>query len=96
MGIAPDRKVAATLHIVTAASMRIDAATVGAHFLRAGDISTVAARGLDLGRITDQSGHRDTRTVVGDIRRDKAFKGHSARGTRQGALGKGHSGSDFP
>lgn len=32
------------------------------------------------GRIMDQSGHRDLRTVVGYIRRANAFKGHSGSG----------------
>uniref|UniRef100_UPI001FD5D91A DNA recombinase n=1 Tax=Methylobacterium crusticola TaxID=1697972 RepID=UPI001FD5D91A len=36
-----------------------------------------AERGADLARIMDQSGHWDTRTVAGYIRRANAFKGHS-------------------
>ncbi|WP_245524617.1 site-specific integrase [Methylobacterium nonmethylotrophicum] len=55
----------------------LDASTFGAHSLRAGYITTAAERGADLARIMDQSGHRDTRTVVGYIRRANAFKGHS-------------------
>jgi len=58
----------------------LDAATFGAHSLRAGYITTAADRGADLARIMDQSGHRDTRTVVGYIRRANAFKGHSGSG----------------
>jgi site-specific recombinase XerD len=58
----------------------LDAATFGAHSLRAGYITTAAERGADLARIMDQSGHRDTRTVVGYIRRANAFKGHSGSG----------------
>lgn len=58
----------------------LDAATFGAHSLRAGYITTAAKRGADLARIMDQSGHRDPRTVVGYIRRANAFKDHSGRG----------------
>ncbi|MCJ2085467.1 tyrosine-type recombinase/integrase [Methylobacterium sp. E-005] len=58
----------------------LDAATFGAHSLRAGYITTAAERGADLARIMDQSGHRDPRTVVGYIRRANAFKGHSGSG----------------
>ncbi|WP_238193576.1 site-specific integrase [Methylobacterium frigidaeris] len=58
----------------------LDASTFGAHSLRAGYITTAAERGADLARIMDQSGHRDTRTVVGYIRRANAFKGHSGDG----------------
>ncbi|WP_244936732.1 site-specific integrase [Methylobacterium currus] len=58
----------------------LDAATVGAHSLRAGYITTAAERGADMSRIMDQSGHRDPRTVVGYIRRANAFKGHSGDG----------------
>ncbi|MBK3401144.1 site-specific integrase [Methylobacterium ajmalii] len=58
----------------------LDASTFGAHSLRAGYITTAAERGADLARIMDQSGHRDTRTVVGYIRRANAFKGHSGSG----------------
>lgn len=43
-------------------------------------ITTAAERGADLVRIMDQSGHRDTRTVVGYIRRANAFKDHSGNG----------------
>ena len=58
----------------------LDAATFGAHSLRAGYITTAAERGADLARIMDQSGHRDPRTVIGYIRRANAFKGHSGSG----------------
>ncbi len=58
----------------------LDASTFGAHSLRAGYITTAAERGADLTRIMDQSGHQDTRTVVGYIRRANAFKGHSGSG----------------
>ncbi|TNC06539.1 integrase [Methylobacterium terricola] len=58
----------------------LDASTFGAHSLRAGYITTAAERGADMARIMDQSGHRDTRTVVGYIRRANAFKGHSGSG----------------
>ena len=58
----------------------LDASTFGAHSLRAGYITTAAERGADLARIMDQSGHRDTRTIVGYIRRANAFKGHSGSG----------------
>ena len=58
----------------------LDAATFGAHSLRAGYITTAAERGADLARIMDQSGHRDPRTVVGYIRRANAFKDHSGSG----------------
>ncbi len=58
----------------------LDASTFGAHSLRAGYITTAAERGADLARIMDQSGHRDTRTVIGYIRRANAFKGHSGSG----------------
>ncbi|BCM88113.1 site-specific integrase [Methylobacterium indicum] len=63
-----------------AAAAGLDASTFGAHSLRAGYITTAAERGADLARIMDQSGHRDTRTVVGYIRRANAFKGHSGDG----------------
>lgn len=63
-----------------AAAAGLDASTFGAHSLRAGYITTAAERGADLARIMDQSGHRDTRTVVGYIRRANAFKGHSGSG----------------
>ncbi|MGF3027277.1 site-specific integrase [Methylobacterium aquaticum] len=63
-----------------AAAAGLDASTFGAHSLRAGYITTAAERGADLARIMDQSGHRDTRTVVGYIRRANAFKGHSGNG----------------
>jgi hypothetical protein len=33
-----------------------------------------------LARIMDQSGHRDPKTVIGNIRRANAFKGHSGSG----------------
>ncbi|GJE45038.1 site-specific integrase [Methylobacterium soli] len=59
----------------------LDASTFGAHGLRAGYITTAAERGADLVRIMDQSGHRDTRTVVGYIRRANAFKDHSGSGS---------------
>lgn len=62
------------------AAAGFDAATFGAHSLRAGYITTAAERGADLARIMDQSGHRDPRTVVGYIRRANAFKGHSGSG----------------
>jgi site-specific recombinase XerD len=58
----------------------LNASTFGAHSLRAGYITTAAERGADLARIMDQSEHRDTRTVVGYIRRANAFKGHSGSG----------------
>jgi site-specific recombinase XerD len=63
-----------------AAAAGLDASIFGAHSLRAGYITTAAERGADLARIMDQSGHRDTRTVVGYIRRANAFKGHSGSG----------------
>ncbi len=63
-----------------AAAAGLDASTFGAHSLRAGYITTAAERGADLARIMNQSGHRDTRTVVGYIRRANAFKGHSGSG----------------
>ena len=62
------------------AAAGLDASTFGAHSLRAGYITTAAERGADLVRIMDQSGHRDTRTVVGYIRRANAFKDHSGSG----------------
>ncbi|TNC05167.1 integrase [Methylobacterium terricola] len=63
-----------------ATAVGLDASTFGAHSLRAGYITTAAERGADLARIIDQSGYRDTRTVVGYIRRANAFKGHSGSG----------------
>lgn len=62
------------------AAAGLDAATFGAHSLRAGYITSAAERGADLARIMDQSGHRDPRTVVGYIRRANAFKDHSGSG----------------
>lgn len=58
----------------------LDASAFGAQSLRARYITTAAERGADLALIMDQSGHRDTRTVVGHIRRANTFKGHSASG----------------
>ncbi|SFV17107.1 Site-specific recombinase XerD [Methylobacterium sp. 174MFSha1.1] len=58
----------------------LDASTFGAHSLRACYITTAAERGADLARIMDQSGHRDTRTVVSYIRRVNAFKSRSGSG----------------
>jgi site-specific recombinase XerD len=63
-----------------AAAAGLDASSFGAHSLRAGYITTAAERGADLARIMDQSGHRDTRTVVGYIRRANVFKGHLGTG----------------
>lgn len=51
----------------------LDALPFGARSLRAGYITTAAERGADLVRIMDQSGHRDTRTIVGYIPRANAF-----------------------
>ncbi|MDP4026635.1 site-specific integrase [Methylobacterium sp. NEAU 140] len=62
------------------AAAGLDDSTFGAHNLWAGYITSVAERGTDLARITDQSGHRDPPTVVGYIRRANAFKGHSGSG----------------
>jgi integrase len=62
-----------------AAAAGLDA-SFGAHSLRAGYINTAAERGADLARIMDQSGHQDTRTVVGYIRRTNTFKAHSGAG----------------
>jgi hypothetical protein len=56
------------------------ASTFGAHSLRAGYITTAAERGTDLARVMNQSGHRDTRTVSGDIRRASACKRQSGSG----------------
>ncbi|MCF4123823.1 tyrosine-type recombinase/integrase [Methylobacterium sp. SyP6R] len=72
----------------------LDASTFGAHSLRAGYITTAAERGADLARIMDQSGHRDTRTVVGYIRRANAFKGHSGSGFLWSTLRGRKSGAD--
>ncbi|OAS10417.1 DNA recombinase [Methylobacterium platani] len=58
----------------------LDASTFGAHFLRAGYITTAAEREADPARIMDQSGHRDTRTEVGYVRRANAFKEHAGSG----------------
>lgn len=55
----------------------LDAASFGAHSLRSGYITSAAERGADLGRIMDQSGHRNPRTVLGYIRRANAFQDHS-------------------
>lgn len=74
-----DRSVANILKAYCAQA-GLDAATFGAHSLRAGYITTAAERGADLARIMDQSGHRDPRTVVGYIRRANAFKDHSGSG----------------
>ncbi len=54
--------------------------TLASPLKSSGYITTAAERGADLARIMDQSGHRDTRTVVGYIRRANAFKGHSGSG----------------
>lgn len=62
------------------AAAGLDAASFGAHSLRAGYITSAAERGADLSRIMDQSGHRDPRTVVGYIRRANLFKDHSGSG----------------
>lgn len=53
----------------------LDAATFGAHSLRAGYTTTAAERGADLARIMDRSGHRDPRTVVGYIRERMPSRG---------------------
>ncbi|AWN40264.1 hypothetical protein DK389_06590 [Methylobacterium durans] len=64
-----------------ATAVGLDASTFGAHSLRAGYITTAAERGADLARIMDQSGHRDSRMVLGYIRRANAFKDHSGSGS---------------
>jgi site-specific recombinase XerD len=58
----------------------LEAASFGAHSLRSGYITSAAERGADLGRIMDQSGHRNPRTVLGYIRRANAFHDHSGSG----------------
>ncbi|TNC05415.1 DNA recombinase [Methylobacterium terricola] len=63
-----------------ATAARLDASAFGTHSPRASYITTAAERGAVAYRFMDQSGRRDTRTVVGYIRRASAFKGHSGSG----------------
>lgn len=62
----------------------LDPALFGAYALRTGYVTSAAGRGADPARIVDASGHRDLRTVVGDIHRLNTFKDHRARRRRGG------------
>jgi integrase len=52
----------------------------GGHSLRAGFLTSAAARGANLFRLMDQSGHKSVETVRGYIRRAEEFKDHAGVG----------------
>jgi site-specific recombinase XerD len=52
----------------------------GGHSLRAGFLTSAAARGANLFRLMDQSGHRSVETVRGYVRRAEEFKDHAGAG----------------
>jgi site-specific recombinase XerD len=52
----------------------------GGHSLRAGFLTSAAARGANLFRLMDQSGHKSVETVRGYVRRAEEFKDHAGVG----------------
>ncbi|KAB7782899.1 DNA recombinase [Methylorubrum populi] len=62
------------------AAAGLDPSLFGAQSLRACFVTSAAERDADLARITDVSGHRDPRTVIGYIRWVSAFKDHASGG----------------
>ena len=52
----------------------------GGHSLRAGFLTSAAARGANLFRLMDQSGHKSVETVRGYVRRAEEFKDHAGAG----------------
>jgi site-specific recombinase XerD len=52
----------------------------GGHSLRAGFLTSAAARGANLFRLMDQSGHKSVETVRGYVRRADEFKDHAGMG----------------
>jgi site-specific recombinase XerD len=52
----------------------------GGHSLRAGFLTSAAARGANLFRLMDQSGHRSVESVRGYVRRAEEFKDHAGMG----------------
>lgn len=67
----------------------LDPALFGAYALRTGYVTSAAGRGADPARIVDASGHRDPRTVVGDIHRLNTSKAHRVRRRLVGGKGSG-------
>jgi integrase len=69
-------------NIVKAAATRVglDAAIFSGHSLRAGFLTSAAARGASIFKMMDQSRHKSVDTLRGYVREAEIFKGHAGAG----------------
>lgn len=74
-----DRSVANVIK-ARAAAVGLDPAAFSGHSLRAGFLTSAAARGASLWRMMDVSRHRSVETVRGYVRQAEAFRDHAGEG----------------
>jgi integrase len=58
----------------------LDASTFSGHSLRAGFLTSAAAKGASIFKMMDQSGHKSVDTLRGYVRDAELFKDHAGAG----------------
>ncbi len=74
-----DKQVARTIKAF-AARLGLDGAAFGGHSLRAGFLTSAAARGASIFKMADQSGHKNMDTLRGYVRNAELFQDHAGAG----------------
>jgi integrase len=63
-----------------ASRLGLDVAAFGGHSLRAGFLTSAAARGASIFKMADQSGHKSMDTLRGYVRNAEMFQDHAGAG----------------
>jgi integrase len=74
-----DKQVARTIKAF-AVHLGLDASTFGGHSLRSGFVTSAAARGANIFKMADQSGHKSMDTLRGYVRNAEIFQDHAGAG----------------
>ena len=61
-------------------SIGLDASAFGGHSLRSGFLTSAAARGANIFKMADQSGHKSMDTLRGYVRNAEIFQDHAGAG----------------
>ena len=74
-----DKQVARTIKAF-AVHLGLDASTFGGHSLPSGFLTSAAARGANIFKMADQSGHKSMDTLRGYVRNAEIFQDHAGAG----------------
>jgi integrase len=74
-----DKQVARTIKAF-AVRLGLDASAFGGHSLRSGFLTSAAARGANIFKMADQSGHKSMDTLRGYVRNAEIFQDHAGAG----------------